>query len=182
MGKQSFVQRLSFIAFQPADIRALFRPCYRSCVVRSFSREYDDAADNISEADTDLLLPDGTTAPKPVEEGERKRPPKSITDMLRKAMEEGKNIPDVELDEDDYDDEDEEYTYSVSEEITSVLKAEAAAQEALTQEDVNGILDENLTSVLRAGMMPGAEEEMPMDDNRIEVIYAKTIVHTEETL
>ena len=132
--------------------------------------------------DTDLLLPDGTTAPKPVEEGERKRPPKSITDMLRKAMEEGKNIPDVELDEDDYDDEDEEYTYSVSEEITSVLKAEAAAQEALTQEDVNGILDENLTSVLRAGMMPGAEEEMPMDDNRIEVIYAKTIVHTEETL
>lgn len=143
---------------------------------------YDDAADNISEADTDLLLPDGTTAPKPVEEGERKRPPKSITDMLRKAMEEGKNIPDVELDEDDYDDEDEEYTYSASEEITSVLKAEAAAQEALTQEDVNGILDENLTSVLRAGMMPGAEEEMPMDDNRIEVIYAKTIVHTEETL
>ncbi|MBP5192695.1 MAG: hypothetical protein J6Z74_05075 [Eubacterium sp.] len=63
-----------------------------------------------------------------------------------------------------------------------MLNAEAAAQEALTQEDVNGILDENLTSVLRAGMMPGAEEEMPMDDNRIEVIYAKTIVHTEETL
>ena len=50
-------------------------------------------------------------------------------------MEEGKNIPDVELDEDDYDDEDEEYTYSASEEITSVLKAEAAAQVAKTEAD-----------------------------------------------
>ena len=100
--------------------------------------------------------------------------------MLRKAMEEGKDIPDLDVDDDD--DEDEEYTYSESEEMTSALKAEAAAQEALTQEDVNGILDENLTSVLRAGMMPGAEEEAPTEDSRIDVLYTKTIVHTEETL
>ena len=153
----------------------------QSVIIDGEEPEYnDDDEEEISEADTDVLLADGTSIPKPTEPGEKKRPPKSITDMLRKAMEEGKDIPD--LDTDDDDDEDEEYTYSVSEEITSVLRAEAAAQEALTQDDVNGILDENLTSVLRAGMMPGAEEEAPAEDSRIDVLYAKTIVHTEETL
>ena len=157
--------------------------------------EYND--DDDSEAETDVLTADGSVASKNVEKvadntadkeadkiaepGDKKKPTTSITDMLRKAMEEGKNVPDLEPDEDE-DDEDEEYSYSESEEITSVLRAEAAAKEALTQDDVNGILDENLTSVLRADMMPGAEPVAPKDDKRIDVLYAKTIVHTEETL
>ncbi|MBO6166145.1 MAG: hypothetical protein J6O17_07260 [Eubacterium sp.] len=152
----------------------------QSVVIDGEEPVYNDNDEEISEADTDVLMADGTSIPKPTEPGEKKKPPKSITDMLRKAMEEGKDIPDLDVDDDD--DEDEEYTYSESEEMTSALKAEAAAQEALTQEDVNGILDENLTSVLRAGMMPGAEEEAPTEDSRIDVLYTKTIVHTEETL
>ncbi len=152
----------------------------QSVVIDGEEPVYNDNDEEISEADTDVLMADGTSIPKPTEPGEKKKPPKSITDMLRKAMEEGKDIPDLDVDDDD--DEDEEYTYSESEEMTSALKAEAAAQEALTQEDVNGILDENLTSVLRAGMMPGAEEEAPAEDSRIDVLYTKTIVHTEETL
>ena len=142
--------------------------------------DYEEDNYDASEEETDVLTADGTVASKPAESGEKKKASIGITDMLRKAMEEGKKIPDIEGEDDD--DEDEEYTYSESEEITSVLKAEAAAKDALTQDDVHGILDENLTSVLRADMMPGAEEVAPKDDKRIDVMYSKTIVHTEESL
>ena len=91
-------------------------------------------------------------------------------------MEEGKNIPDVE------EDEDEEYEEEDSESTTSVLTEETLDMGGLTQDDVHGTLDENLTSVLKADMMPDAEEEKPKMDMRIKILYDATIVHTDESL
>ena len=105
----------------------------------------------------------------------RPKPSFSITDMLRHAMEEGKNIPDIEEDEDDYDEDEDE--------VTSVLTGNGIESGKLSQSDVHGTLDENLTSVLKADMMPDAEEKKPtIADVRIKVLYDATIVHTDESL
>ena len=81
-------------------------------------------------------------------------------------------------DEEDYDDYDED-----EDDITSVLTSGGIEAGKLSQSDVHGTLDENLTSVLKADMMPGAEEEKPtIADVRIKVLYDATVVHTDESL
>ena len=134
-----------------------------------------------SEAETDVLTTDDEDEygvagafEKAEDFGKEKaaRPSIGITDMLRKAMEEGKDIPDTE------EDEEEEY----EEEASYGDLSSAFAKTDITQDDVHGTLDENLTSVLRADMMPGAEKMSPESDPRIEVLYTVTIVHTDESL
>lgn len=135
-----------------------------------------------SEAETDVLTSDIADEygiegafEKAEDFGKEKhssKPSIGITDMLRKAMEEGKDIPDSDEDEDeDYED---EASYG---DLSS-----AFAKSDITQDDVHGTLDENLTSVLKADMMPGAEKISSESDPRIDVIYSVTIVHTDETL
>ncbi len=105
----------------------------------------------------------------------RPKPSFSITDMLRHAMEEGKNVPDSEEDDEDYDEDEED--------VTGVLTSDGIESGNLSQADVHGTLDENLTSVLKADMMPDAEEKKPtIADVRIKVLYDATIVHTDESL
>ncbi len=145
---------------------------------------FEDQKKDVSEDETDVLsgedLSDVEVAEtETVDEAADKARPKpsfSITDMLKHAMEEGKNIPDVE------EDEDEEYEEEDSESTTSVLTEETLDMGGLTQDDVHGTLDENLTSVLKADMMPDAEEEKPKMDMRIKILYDATIVHTDESL
>ena len=145
---------------------------------------FEDKKKPVSEDKTDYLpgedLSDVEVAEtETVEEAADKARPKpsfSITDMLKHAMEEGKNVPDIEEDEDEeYEDE--------SEDITSVLTDETLDMGGLTQNDVHGTLDENLTSVLKADMLPDAEEKKPtVGDMRIKILYDATIVHTDESL
>jgi len=134
----------------------------------------EDETDRLQGEDLSDVEVAETETVEDVADKSRPKPSFSITDMLRHAMEEGKNVPDIEDDE-DYDDDEEE--------VTGVLTGSGVESGNLSQADVHGTLGENLTSVLKADMMPGAEEEKPaIADVRIKVLYDATVVHTDESL
>ncbi len=135
----------------------------------------EDETDRLQGEDLSDVEVAETETVEDVADKSRPKPSFSITDMLRHAMEEGKNVPDSEEDDEDYDDDEEE--------VTGVLTSDGIESGNLSQADVHGTLDENLTSVLKADMMPDAEEKKPViADVRIKVLYDATIVHTDESL
>ena len=135
----------------------------------------DDETDRLQGEDlSDVEVAETETVEEAADRA-RPKPSFSITDMLRHAMEEGKNVPDSEEDDEDYDEDEED--------VTGVLTSDGIESGNLSQADVHGTLDENLTSVLKADMMPDAEEKKPtIADVRIKVLYDATIVHTDESL
>ncbi len=135
----------------------------------------DDETDRLQGEDlSDVEVAETETVEEAADRA-RPKPSFSITDMLRHAMEEGKNVPDSEEDDEDYDEDEED--------VTGVLTGDGIESGNLSQADVHGTLDENLTSVLKADMMPDAEEKKPtIADVRIKVLYDATIVHTDESL
>lgn len=143
-----------------------------------FSNKKATSEDETDRLQGEDLLDVEVAETETVEEAADKARPKpsfSITDMLRHAMEEGKNVPDSEEDDEDYDEDEED--------VTGVLTSDGIESGNLSQADVHGTLDENLTSVLKADMMPDAEEKKPtIADVRIKVLYDATIVHTDESL
>ncbi len=135
----------------------------------------DDETDRLQGEDLSDVEVAETETVEEVADRARPKPSFSITDMLRHAMEEGKNVPDSEEDDEDYDEDEED--------VTGVLTSDGIESGNLSQADVHGTLDENLTSVLKADMMPDAEEKKPtIADVRIKVLYDATIVHTDESL
>jgi hypothetical protein len=135
----------------------------------------EDETDRLQGEDLSDVEVAETETVEEVADRARPKPSFSITDMLRHAMEEGKNVPDSEEDDEDYDEDEED--------VTGVLTSDGIESGNLSQADVHGTLDENLTSVLKADMMPDAEEKKPtIADVRIKVLYDATIVHTDESL
>ena len=135
----------------------------------------EDETDRLQGEDLSDVEVAETETVEDVADRARPKPSFSITDMLRHAMEEGKNVPDSEEDDEDYDEDEED--------VTGVLTSDGIESGNLSQADVHGTLDENLTSVLKADMMPDAEEKKPtIADVRIKVLYDATIVHTDESL